>query len=143
MRDLEIAQAMLQTEGLSLIFMKDGRVVYRSGQPGLKPLVDAIRICGRDLEGSSMADKIVGRAAALLAIYTQVSSIYASTLGSDAAQVLERHGVRYRYGQIVEWILNRAGTDLCPFEKSVSDTADPAEAYRRIVKIVYPSAVGQ
>ncbi len=136
MRDLETAEARLTADNLSIVFVKDGQTIFSSGKTGLRPLVEAIQIQDETLEGSSMADKVVGRAAALLAIYAKVRSVYASTIASGAAQLLDQHVIPYRYGSMVKQILNRDGTDTCPFEKSVRDTDNPEEALQQIVKTI-------
>lgn len=136
MRDLETAEARLTADNVSIVFVKDGQTIFSSGKTGLRPLVEAIQIQDETLEGSSMADKVVGRAAALLAIYAKVRSVYASTIASGAAQLLDQHAIPYRYGSMVKQILNRDGTDICPFEKSVRDTDNPEEALQQIVETI-------
>jgi len=136
MRDLETAEARLTADNLSIVFVKDGQTIFSSSKTGLRPLVEAIQIQDETLEDSSMADKVVGRAAALLAIYAKVRSVYASTIASGAAQLLDQHNIPYRYGNMVKQILNRDGTDACPFEKSVRDTNNPEEALQQIVKTI-------
>jgi len=136
MRDLETAEARLTADNISIVFVKDGQTIFSSGKTGLRPLVEAIQIQDETLEGSSMADKVVGRAAALLAIYAKVRSVYASTIASGAAQLLDQHAIPYRYGSMVKHILNRDGTDICPFEKSVRDTDNPEEALQQIVETI-------
>lgn len=143
MSDLDIAASRLKAEDLSLIFVKEGRVVYQSGHNGMKPFIDAIQTSRQNLEGSSIADKLVGRAAALLAVYVKVHSVYASVIGLEAAKLLEQHSIPCSYGRVVERVMNRAGTDICPFEKAVFDTDDPVEAYERIKEVVYPPLAGQ
>ncbi len=136
MHDLETAEAQLTTDNLSIVFVKDGQTIFSSGKTGIKPLIEALQVQGERLGGSSMADKVVGRAAALLAIYAKVKSVYASTIASGAAQLLDQHAIPYRYGSMVKQILNRDGTDACPFEKSVRDTDKPEEALQQIVKTI-------
>ncbi|MCL4436654.1 MAG: DUF1893 domain-containing protein [Thaumarchaeota archaeon] len=136
MHDLETAEATLTADNLSIVFVKDGQIIFSSGKNGLKPLVDAIQIHRKLLEGSSMADKVIGRAAALLAIHAKVKSVYAFTIASGATRLLDQHAIPYRYGSIVERILNRDGTDTCPFEKTVHDTNNPEEALHQIIKTI-------
>ncbi len=136
MRDLDIAQAQLTADNISIVFVRDGQTIYSSDKSGLKPLVDAIQMRGGLLEGSAMADKVVGRAAALLAVYAKVKSVYATTIALGADQLLNQHAVPHRYGSIVERILNRYGTDTCPFEKSVHGVNDPEEALQQITKTI-------
>jgi len=41
---------------------------------------------------------------------------------------LARRHIPLEHGEMVEYILNRAGDGLCPFERRVSAIDDPAEA---------------
>jgi hypothetical protein len=132
MHDLDIAEAQLAVDNLSIIFVRNGQIIYSSCKTGLTPLVDAIQTVGEALEGSSMADKVVGRAAALLAVYAKVKSIYAFTIASGALHLLNQHSIPLRYEKMVKHILNRDGDDICPFEKSVQDTNNPGDALHRI-----------
>jgi hypothetical protein len=143
MNDLEVAELRLMNGDLSLVFVKNGEIVYHDNQSGLRPLVNAIRIHGQALRGSSLADRIVGRAASLLVIRAQVDSLFASTLSSGAARILERNRVRYQCVKMVKNILNRDGTDICPFERLVFDTDDPNESFRRINAAIFPPIIGQ
>ncbi len=132
MTDLEIAESKLKAEHLSLIFIRGGRTIFQSREHGIKPFIYAIRNHHQEIEGSALADKIVGKATALLSVYSKVHYVYASVIGSKAANVLSQHDIRYKYGIIVENIVNRWSTDLCPFEKIVFNLNDPGEAYRCI-----------
>jgi len=136
--DSEYAASKLKSEGVSLVFVKDGRVVYQSWDHGIKPFIDAIRLDLEELRGASVADRVVGRAAALLSVYTDVSSVYALKASSKAMEVLKAHGVKCGYEQMVEQILDREGRDICPFEKAVLHIDAPEDAFRLLEEKIYP-----
>jgi hypothetical protein len=83
----------LEKRELSLLIYRGGEVVFSSVSGGIKPLLDAINTIGRDgLRGTLVADKIVGRAAALLVIYMVASEVYASLISTSAKELLRaRH----------------------------------------------------
>ncbi len=117
--------------GFSMVIVKNGRVLFESREHGLSGLVEAIDKCGSLLRGSSMADRVVGRAAAMLIAYAGIVNVYASTLSVHGRRELEKRGVRYWYGELVQYIAGRDG-GLCPFERMVMGVSDPVEAYRKI-----------
>ena len=78
-----------------------------------------------------MVDKIVGRAAALLMLYTQAREIHALVLSSPARNVLEGK-VEYVYNKLVDQIKTKDGRIYCPFERMVQNIDDPNEAYYSI-----------
>lgn len=81
------------------------------------------------LRGASVADRIIGRGAALLLVKGGAAEVYAQVISSGAIEVLIQAGIEVEYGQLVANIINRTGTDICPVEKLTADTSSPDEAY--------------
>ncbi len=98
---------------------------------GIAPLVRLIG-AGRDLTGFSAADKIVGKAAAMLFIKAKVCAVYGQVMTDEARTLLLAGGIACRFGELTEKIINREGTDLCPMEKTVAALQDPEEAFSAI-----------
>lgn len=99
---------------------------------GVKPLIDAVETVGRDrLEGCIIVDKIVGRAAALIAVYVKASEVHAVVMSWGAERILHRSGIPYSFLVETSYISGRQG-GICPFERGVEDVEDPEEAYRRV-----------
>ena len=76
MTDLQIAEKNLA--GHTICLCKDGECIY-SVRRGISPIMGFID-SGTDLKGYSVADTIVGKAAALLFIKCGIKSVYAKTL---------------------------------------------------------------
>ena len=125
MNDLQIAKDKLA--GHTICLCKDGNCLY-SERRGIAPMMNFIG-SGVDLKGYSVADVVVGKAAALLFVKCGISRVFAKTLSEYAQKILEFYGVDYEYGVLTERIINREGTDICPMEKAVMNTDDPEEAY--------------
>src|SRR3972149_7455536 len=136
MSDIDIAVSLLQSKEISIIFIKNKKVLYKSTDHGIRPFIDAITNCGYVLNGSAVADRIVGKASALLCIYTGVIHLYGSIISSDAMIILDQYKIPYIYGNVVMKITNRSGTDLCPFEKAVQSINNPENAYQVINGII-------
>lgn len=84
------------------------------------------------LGGASVADKVIGRGAALLLVKGGAAEVYAQVISAGALEVLLHAGIEVEYGQLVDNIINRTGTDICPVEKLTADTTSPDEAYGKI-----------
>ena len=125
MTDLQIAKTNLA--GHTICLCKDGNCLYSEAR-GISPMMNFIAD-GVNLTGYSVADLIVGKAAALLFVKCGIKEVFAKTLSQSAQKVLEENGIPYSYETLTEKIINRAGTDICPMEKAVADTDDPEEAY--------------
>lgn len=92
---------------------------------------------GADLAGYSVADVVVGKAAALLFIKCGINNVFAKTLSENGKKVLEKYGVECEYETLTEKIINRAGTDMCPMGKAVLKCDDPEEAYKILRKQIF------
>lgn len=133
MSDLEEAKSRLLANSSSLVIVKDRKVVFETGQSGVGGFLSAIKELGRErLCGASVADRIVGRAAALLCVYCSVKAAYAIVLSEGGKKVLEENDVAFKFENLVPTILNRQKTGACPFERLVSAVSDAEEAYERL-----------
>ena len=132
MLDLALAKRRLKGKNLTLSIVKGGRVLFETRSHGTVGLLQAIEKLGKELIESSVADKIVGRAAALLCVYSGVVSVFAVTISEEGRKVLKDNHVFYQFENWVPNILNYKRTDLCPFEKLTADLTNPKEAYEKI-----------
>ncbi|MEM1543683.1 MAG: DUF1893 domain-containing protein [Candidatus Bathyarchaeia archaeon] len=130
--DLEMAKRVLKERGLSLVIVRDGEVIFESKFRGIIGLIQAINVLGGDLSSSSVADKVVGRAAALLLAYSRAGEVYAAIISELGLSTLNEYGIRVEYDTIVPKIMNRRGDDICPFEKISLTISSPKEAYERL-----------
>lgn len=124
MTDIERAREGLA--GNTVCLVKGGEV-YKSDRRGIAPLLRFIA-SGTDFTGFSVADKIVGRAAALLYAYMGVTEVYAEVLSRAAQKALIDNKIAYGYGTLTDRIVNRSGDGLCPMEEAVMTITDPSEA---------------
>lgn len=131
---MEIRQELteeLRSGEVTLIAERNGNC-YRSCDTGVKPIVTPMKNNRGFFSGASVADKVIGKAAALLLILSGAEYVYGETMSEAAAAVLEENSVAYAFGQKVRYIKNREGNDMCPLEKCVAETKNPAEAWTLI-----------
>jgi hypothetical protein len=133
MLDVEIAKRQLFEKGFSLVIVKDEKIILETRQSGVSGFLSAIKGLGRErLHAASVADRIVGRAAALLCVYCSVRAVYAVVLSEEGKRVLKENSVSLEFENLVPSILNRQKTGTCPFEKIVSTVSDGQEAYEKL-----------
>lgn len=133
--ELNQARELLAAGGYTCVLRKEGRT-YTSTHRGVAPLLGWLED-GTDLTGFSAADKVVGRAAALLYRLLRVREVYAAVISRGALEVLEAGGISVCYDTLTDGIINRAGTGPCPMESATKDISDPAlapEAIRRTLE---------
>ena len=123
---MKTARRILEENGYTCVLRK-GKILHITTERGVKPLVRWLSE-GVDARDFSAADKVVGKATAYLYVLLGVKEVYAHIMSVSAAEVLARHGITAAQGALVEYIINRQGTGICPFEAAVLDIHTPEEA---------------
>jgi len=132
MRDIDKAKLILVDGGYTCVLCK-GDLVYTSTERGVRPVLDWLSD-GIDMKGFSVADKIVGKAAALLFVLAGITEIYAPIMSRGAVSVFSLNGIKYEASTITDYIVNRQGNGQCPMEMTVDSISDPRIAYVALMK---------
>ena len=132
MKELERAKEILRDGGHTAVLLK-GDEVFVTDLRGVKPLVAWLK-SGVDFSGYYGADKVVGRGAGFLYALLKVKALHANVVSRGAVEVLKAHNIAVEYDVLVDNIINREGTGICPFEEAVSDVSDADEAYKIVIK---------
>jgi len=135
MDDLQLAKNELQAKDVSCVVCKNGTLIS-SQEHGIKPIVCWLAQEETFFQNACVADKIIGKAAALLLVYGGVQRIFATVISEPAVQVLEENKVAYLFEKRVPYIINRDGTDMCPMEKRVLAVSSPKQAYEMFHELI-------
>jgi len=130
MSDLDAAKSRLYEENLTLTIVKKGTVLFETGSHRISGFLSAIEQLGAKLEGASAADKVAGKAVALLCVYAGISEVYAEILSKKAKAVFEENEIHCEWKELVDNILDMNRSDGCPLEKTASGISDPERAYK-------------
>ena len=125
---------VLEKSGNSLMIYKNGELLFECDLGGIRPHLKAINEHGDALEGTLMVDKILGRAAAFLVIYSKAAEAIAVIVSTSGRQVLEANHLKFSYREEVPHIKMKNGVIFCPFESMVQGIHDPYVAYTAIVE---------
>ena len=109
--------------------------------PGVKDLFELVATRPHELAGALVADRVVGRGAALLLVLGRVKNVYAQVISSPALQVLNDAEINVDYGSKEPNIINRDGTDLCPVEKLTMAINDPIIAFNKIKEFLTTNSI--
>lgn len=131
-QDLNFAKTRLKQGKLTLVIVREGEVLFETKARGISGFLQAINQLENRLYETSIADTVVGGAAAALCTYSKVASVFAETISEEGIRVLEENNIAYQFETKVSKILNNNKTDICPFEKLVMDAKNPREAYIRL-----------
>ena len=123
-------QAIAAVKGgkASAMVVKDNQVVAQASGKGIMPLLEIYDNQPNALADGSLIDKVIGRAAAFVAIDGKVRTVYGDVMSKEALNLLQQHHIPATYGQLVPQILNQAKDGLCPMEQTVIGIQNPKEA---------------
>ena len=124
--DLEKAKSLLYKNFEYTCVLCKGDNVYKSTERGVKPLIAWVD-AGLDFNGFQAADRIVGKAAALLYALLGVDSVYAPVMSVAGYDILRINGIEVDFDTLEKEIRNRTNTGICPMEEAVREITDPSE----------------
>ena len=129
MSDLDTAKSRLHSEDLTLVIVKNGEVLFETGSHRISGFLGAIEQLRDRLEGASVADRVAGKAVALLCVYAGIQHVYTEVLSRKAKAVFEKHGILCEFEELVDNILDLNRSNVCPFEKAAAGISEPKAAY--------------
>lgn len=132
MRDLDLAKRVLKEENLALVVVKNGEVIYKSTDRGIKPMYYITTEMKEQVLESSIADKVIGKGAALLYVNLNIREVYGDIISKAGMKTLDKAEIPYEFLDSCEYIKNREGTGYCPIEKLSMDVEDPNELIGKI-----------
>ena len=125
----------MQREDYSCIITNNG-ITKTYHTTGIYDLYHILNTDKEFLNGASIKDRAIGKAAAALMIIGGVKEAQTPIISTPAKNLLLKHGVKVTYQKEVDNILNRNKTGLCPMEKRITDTESLYEIYNKIHEFV-------
>ena len=108
--------------------------IFTSQERGVKPLLHLLKEKKGFLKGASVADKVIGKAAALLMVLGEIKEVHTLIISEPAIKVFEKHNIPCFYDKKVDRIINRTGDGLCPMETLCINVEEPQEAFEKILE---------
>ena len=132
---LERAKSLLKSTDstLAVVSVDD---FFTSHERGVKPLLYLLKEKKGFLKGASVADKVIGKAAALLMALGEIKEVHTLIISEPAIQVFEKYNIPCFYDKKVDRIINRTGDGLCPMETLCLDVDEPQEAFQKITDFI-------
>ncbi len=128
------AAALVDAGTEALAVFGDGAIVKTAQGRGVSPLlalVDA-ETDAKTLRGAAVADRVIGKAAAMLLVYAGATAVYGAIMSEAGQYYLLAHGVTASYGKLVPRIANRSRDGMCPVEQAVLDENNPGAGIEKI-----------
>ena len=132
MKDLDLAAKHLTTSKHSLVVVRNEQIIATSKSRGVRGILSIYEKNPELLDQAAVADKIIGRAVAMICELGEVKSCYAPLISKGAIKVLEQTQINHRSEKQVEAIKNKKGTGLCPIEQLTLEFEDSKKAVKKI-----------
>ena len=131
---MDKARDILLKTDCSIVVIKNNSILSQKKGNGIKPIMEIIEELGPELKDSIIGDRILGKASALLCVYSEVSGVYSIQATKTGIAVLIRAGIPGETDEMIPYIKNMKGDDICPFEKILINIDSPEEAYTVLKK---------
>jgi hypothetical protein len=136
-QNIDIARKTLAESDDSIVVVKNNTILTTKQGEGIKPIMEAIDELGDAMQGSTVGDRILGKASALLCVYAGVKEVYAPQATKSAIAVLIKASIPGQTDKLIPFIINKTGDGICPFEKMLINIDSPEEAYKLLKTTVY------
>lgn len=121
------AVLLLREERLTCVIIGEEETLKYTRR-GISPMTDALENHPEVLKNAVIADRIIGKAAAMLAVAGGAAAVYGEVMSESGLEMLRSHGIEAVYGTLTAAIRNRTDTGLCPMEQAVAGITDPEAA---------------
>jgi hypothetical protein len=128
MTDLELAKQKLNADSHAFVIVKDGEILRTGTRDGIGELIEAVDTLGDTARGAALADKIVGKAVAMVARTAQFRAVYSPLASQAALDTLVIDRIPLEYDRLVPLILNKRNDGPCPMERLTQPIQDPRQA---------------
>ena len=115
---------ILRREKCSLVVKNHG-IVTTYSKPGVRDLEYLLDHDPEMLHGATIADKVIGKAAAAMVVVGGVKELYAEVMSKKAIPFLDDAGIIYTYGTLVDTI--KEESERCQLEKITAPATTPEE----------------
>ena len=127
--DMDLAREVLTKNNYSIVVVKNGNVLIKKDGDVIRSTLEAIEEIKEEIQDSIVGDRILGKASALLCRYSKIKGVYSTQATKTAIAVLIIAGIPIQIDEMIPYIKNRDGSDVCPFEKMLLNIDSPEEAH--------------
>ncbi|MBQ1325026.1 MAG: DUF1893 domain-containing protein [Solobacterium sp.] len=120
MMNIDVCREILHNEQLTCVIADENEVLLRRSGKGILPMLEVLDLYEeQNCRPLYQADKIIGKAAIIIAAHCGIREIYTDVISRTALEIARRKGIRIEYGQMVEMILNPSKQVEGPFEAAL------------------------
>lgn len=132
MKDIDLARKLLIDENLTLVVVRNGEVVFKSIDKGIKPMYILATEMKEKAMGASLADRVIGKGAALLCGYIKINELYTDLISEGGMDTLKKYNILFTMAKTCPYIKNRDKSGYCPIENISLNLDDPIVLLEKI-----------
>ena len=132
----EKAKRMIRNGQASCVIIKNNKIIHTASGQGIAPLIVIYENNPEFLKDSTVVDKVIGKAAAMMIILGGAKKAYGEIMSAAACDYLSARNCKVGYSERIDVINNRSGDGMCPLENSVLDTDDPETGYHLLKETI-------
>lgn len=118
----------------TFVIVGENTPVHYSAEHRVKPFLDLIDANPSLLDGAIVGDRIVGRAAALLCVYSKIKAVFAVSISDEAIDILGANNILATWQDTVEYIVEKDLKSRYKLDEHLKGIDDPAQAFEKIKK---------
>lgn len=126
---IKVGIKVLKEEECSFVFVDASGLIKTDQGVGIKPIMKELRENKKYFKDGFIADKVIGKAAALMLVLSEVKSVHGIIMSKTAVEILANNKINYSYDNLVPFIENRTKTGACPLELCVEQIESPILAF--------------
>lgn len=134
--DLNKAKQKLSTRNYSLVVVKDNEILFSGKRTGISDLWNVYKNQPHILTEAAVADRVIGRAAAIVLAAGDIMACYGQVLSEGAEEFFRERGIVYEADLKVSAIKQPDSEDLCPLEKITGDIGSIEEGLSEISQFI-------
>lgn len=134
MTNLEMVKEKLYQTNASLVVLYENGECKEYYQNRIKDIKEILQENKEALQGSIIADKVIGKVAASILTVAGVKEIYTDVMSKHAIPVLEKNNIQYEYKKIVDYVQNNAKDGMCPMENKYKEVSDINKIYQEMIE---------
>ena len=118
--NIDVCKKVMNDENLKCVVADENEIIFKSDAKGIVPMLEFLKLYEEnDLKPLYQADRIMGKAAAIIALHCGIKEIYSDVVSQSAMDIGERNNIEMTYGVLVDKILNRDKSKEGPFETAL------------------------
>ncbi|MDP4118548.1 MAG: ECF transporter S component [Bacillota bacterium] len=121
---------LIKEDTATCVIIKNNTIIKTEKGRGIGPVIEMYE--SGVLKDTYFADKIIGKAAAMIITLGGVKGCYGEVMSIEAEKWLIQHGIEADCGLKVETISNRTGDGMCPMEQTVQGIDDPQKGFEKL-----------